>query len=476
MARTVRITISGQGRLVRSVLALIALCLLLAGNSRTATADSTGFRSPATQAADTGGDGDGYERNPADALALDGRIAEDRDSGTNTTLSCTNTGKDRHRFYNYGFTIPAGSTINGIEVRLDGELDGATGYICAQLSWDGGATWTTHKQTANVGPSPATYTLGSPTDSWGRAWTTADFANSAFRLRLVSVANDPAARFSLDSAGVQVYFTPAPADTTGPATSGVAAAPGGGGVVALTATISDAASGNSAIAAAEYFIDTLGGNGTGSVMQPADGAFDAVTEGLTASVDMSAQSAGDHTLYVRGRDAAGNWGAAAFVVVTVTTGGGSSVQATITLVAGTLSVDSYPVIFPGVTLNGLDQSVETSPSPWRAIDSRGTASGWNVTLTSSDFTSGAGTIPVGNFRVRLVPAAISTISGGTPPVSLVSSYQALSDSLPLKLLSAAPGTGMGSYNFVPDFNLLLPASVPQGDYQASIVVSVNSGP
>ncbi|MEK7244287.1 MAG: hypothetical protein AAB112_09040, partial [Thermodesulfobacteriota bacterium] len=91
------------------------------------------------------------------------------------------------------------------------------------------------------------------------------------------------------------------------------------------------------IAAAEYFIDTVGANGTGTLMSAVDGAFNSPLENVTASVDMSAQPPGDHTLYVHGRDAAANWGAAGSVVVTVTTGGGSAVQATITLIAGTLS-------------------------------------------------------------------------------------------------------------------------------------------
>jgi hypothetical protein len=37
-------------------------------------------------------------------------------SGANTSTSCTNRGKDSHRFYNYGFTIPTDATIAGAEV------------------------------------------------------------------------------------------------------------------------------------------------------------------------------------------------------------------------------------------------------------------------------------------------------------------------------------------------------------------------
>jgi hypothetical protein len=51
-------------------------------------------------------------------------------------------------------------------------------------------------------------------------------------------------------------------------------------------------------------------------MSAADGAFNSPTENLTASVNVSAWANGSsHTLFVRARDAAGNWSAAGSVVV-----------------------------------------------------------------------------------------------------------------------------------------------------------------
>ena len=476
-AATISIPDGHTRRFVAAVLLVLGLLALLAGRDLPgASADTTGFRNPSAQAVATGGDGDGYETNPADAFTDANGEAEDRDSGANTTLSCSNAGKDRHVFYNHGFSVPANSVINGIEVRVDVQLDNATGYICAELSWDGGATWTTAKQTSNLTTSFAMYTVGGVADTWGRSWTSGDFSNANLRVRLTNVANNTGARFRLDWVAAQVHYTPAAPDSTGPVASNVAAADGGGGTVTLTANMSDAATGNANIAAAEYFIDTLGANGAGTPMSPTDGSFSSPVEAVTASVNMSAQPPGDHTLYVHGRDAAGNWGAAGSVVVTVTTGGGSAVQATITLIAGTLSVDTYPIAFPGVTLDGSDQIVDTSPAPWRAIDARGTGAGWNLTLTSGDFSAPGGTIPFANFKVQQLQSRITINSGNTAPVTQAGSYQALSNTIPLRLLSAAAGTGMGSYDFTPDFRLIVPASTTPGEYRASIVVSVNSGP
>jgi hypothetical protein len=52
-------------------------------------------------------------------------------------------------------------------------------------------------------------------------------------------------------------------------------------------------------------------------MAAADGAFGGTAEPVTASIPTAGMAAGTHVLSVRGRDAAGNWGPAATVSVTV---------------------------------------------------------------------------------------------------------------------------------------------------------------
>lgn len=96
----------------------------------------------------------------------------------------------------------------------------------------------------------------------------------------------------------------APGDTTGPVTSGVAVDTGTG---VITATVSDATKGGSSVLGAEYSIDTIAAAGAGTPLTAVDGNFDAVTEAVTAT---AALPSGQHTIYVRGQDAAGNWGQA----------------------------------------------------------------------------------------------------------------------------------------------------------------------
>jgi hypothetical protein len=176
------------------------------------SAANTGFRGPSTQAAVTSGSGDnnGYQTNPANAFADDGLYAVDTNSGTGTSTSCTSTQKDRHRFYNYGFNIPAGAAIQGIEVRLNSRVDSTSGSprICVELSWNGGATWTAAKTSATLSTSETTYLLGGVTDTWGRTWASGDFSDANFRVRLTSVASSTSRDFSLDWVAVRVRYSP----------------------------------------------------------------------------------------------------------------------------------------------------------------------------------------------------------------------------------------------------------------------------
>jgi hypothetical protein len=72
------------------------------------------------------------------------------------------------------------------------------------------------------------------------------------------------------------------------------------------------------IAAAEYYVDTppWAAGATAHPMAASDGSFDAPTEAVTATLDTSGLSGGRHILFVRGRDAAGNWGAFSAIFLT----------------------------------------------------------------------------------------------------------------------------------------------------------------
>ncbi len=95
-------------------------------------------------------------------------------------------------------------------------------------------------------------------------------------------------------------------DTVGPLTSGVTVTPSkvdGATAINLTASVSDALSGNNNVVAAEYYVNDISGTGTSM-----GGIFGSPTVSVSATIPAGLPT-GDYTIFVRGQDSAGNWGA-----------------------------------------------------------------------------------------------------------------------------------------------------------------------
>ena len=115
-----------------------------------------------------------------------------------------------HDYYNFTITIPAESTINGIEASLEGHAFNANGTIIGiELSWDGGANYTATGYAAAY-PSTADETdvLGGAANLWGReAWAISEFTDANFRARVDSTG--AASKCFLDHLQVKIYYTEA---------------------------------------------------------------------------------------------------------------------------------------------------------------------------------------------------------------------------------------------------------------------------
>jgi hypothetical protein len=119
------------------------------------------------------------------------------------------------------------------------------------------------------------------------------------------------------------YITPAGPDALNVALDFGSNQPGvpSGTVVNLTASINDTRYNNSNgtepsqnVIAAEYYLDAPPWDGgTAVAMSASDGTFNSSVEGVTASIDTTGMSQGQHILHVRGRDANGVWGAVSAV-------------------------------------------------------------------------------------------------------------------------------------------------------------------
>lgn len=179
---------------------------------------TTSYAACTTTAADTSGAGDnnGYQANPARACVDDSLDATDANSGTGGTESCGSgatpaSTKDRHRFWGFATGMPGVvSSIDGIRVRADLGMNNANGTtnVCAQLSWDGGATWTTMQSLALSGAAEASYVFGGTADTWGRSWTASQLSTTDFRVRLIDASTQRNKRFDLDHVAVSITYTP----------------------------------------------------------------------------------------------------------------------------------------------------------------------------------------------------------------------------------------------------------------------------
>lgn len=183
----------------------------------------------------------------------------------------------------------------------------------------------------------------------------------------------------------------APAGPGGPFTNTMAFTAG-----ILTAVIDDTDAGGDNVAAAEYFVDTVGANGSGTPLDATDAAFDSVTEPVTSTTPLTL-AVGAHTVYVHGQDSAGNWGPLAALVVTVTaadTTGPAASAATVTPAATNHTPNTVTVAVAataddtatgGGVVTGAEYFIDTA-----GADGSGTA--MTVSPANAVVVSAAGTI------------------------------------------------------------------------------------
>lgn len=146
------------------------------------------------------------------------------------------------------------------------------------------------------------------------------------------------------------------------------------------------------------------------------------------------------------------------------------------LKAGSLAFVSSPpnVTFPNTTLNGLLQSLPAT-QPIEVGDATGSGAGWNITATSTTFTSGSHTLPTSATTIATAPA-LACASGAagcvtaTTTVSYPYSLPAASTApTATKMFNAAANTGMGDQTVTPTWKLEVPPATYAGTYTARVL-------
>ena len=157
-------------------------------------------------------------------------------------------------------------------------------------------------------------------------------------------------------------------------------------------------------------------------------------------------------------------------------------SATATLNAGTFGLLTVPAVTFSATLNGQNQT----PTNAQAIDvgdATGSGAGWNLTGSSSQFTTGGATPHLLNTGATTIQAAPSVACDSTVTCSTASNAITYPYSLPAgssptatKFYNAAANSGMGNQTVTPTWTLAVPANSYAGSYTSTWTISLVSAP
>jgi hypothetical protein len=171
-------------------------------------------------------------------------------------------------------------------------------------------------------------------------------------------------------------------------------------------------------------------------------------------------------------------GVTALVLAAVAVAGTVTATATVTG-AGSLSLSNGATASLNSTLDGTDQSINYT-LPLTMNDLRGTGAGWNLTMTSTTFTSGSNTLAT---SASSIAAVTSSCTGGgtcTNPTNAISYPLTLpaATSAPaaVKVFNAAANTGMGRFTVTPSINVSIPGNSFAGSYTSTVTIAAVSGP
>lgn len=325
-----------------------------------------------------------------------------------------------------------GSASVVLSATASDTASGGSNIASAQYSMDGGAP------VAMTVATPA-----APVSSVTATILAATVSALAEGTHVVSVTSTDAATNTGTAATINLIV-----DKTGPDTNGVNVTPNPNNgtlavnqstpAVRVTAAVADTASN---VSAAEGFIDTVGANGSGFPLLPVDGQFNAQTENAFADIPLptiAGLSNGNHTIYVHGRDAAGNWGATSAVVLVI-----DKVAPTIsaaTLTPGTIAFGAASVTLnvtadgTGTAVAGGQYWIDGSATP---PASPSTFSGTGATINASALAGGTHTV---YFRVQDAATNWSAVQSRTVTV-----VQAVADAKSLNA-STTNNTQTQSYN------------------------------
>ena len=118
--------------------------------------------------------------------------------------------------------------------------------------------------------------------------------------------------------------------------------------------------------------------------------------------------------------------------------------------------------------------------PMTVNDATGSGTGWNVTVTSTTFTTGSKNLATTASTVTGVTSACAVSTTCTSPTNAtgypLTVPAAAAPPTAVKLFNAAANTGLGNFTLTPTVQVAIPANTFAGTYTSTITLAVVSGP
>lgn len=144
---------------------------------------------------------------------------------------------------------------------------------------------------------------------------------------------------------------------------------------------------------------------------------------------------------------------------------------------GVTNVSATPV-----TLTGDDQTTAYSMG-LTVNDARGSGAGWNLSITSTAFTSGSQSLSNIASSINTAPAVVCSGSGShcTSPDDSAITYPVgvpAGTSAPpaVKFFDARANTGLGKFTITPTVTIAIPGNTYAGTYTSTVTIALNVGP
>lgn len=169
------------------------------------------------------------------------------------------------------------------------------------------------------------------------------------------------------------------------------------------------------------------------------------------------------------------WAAAVVIAAAVA----ALVAAPAALAALSLTTSATPSFT--VTINGRDQT-PTYALPMTVSDTTGTGAGWNLTITSTPFSTGGATPRSLSDGASSVTAVTSTCAQApcTDPVNTISPPVPVpagtTPPAAVKFFDAQTNSGMGQFTVTATITVTIPANTYAGTYTSTLTLNIVSGP